>query len=206
MLRETEGRNQDYSEELRTNEEHTGRILEEIRLKRAALEDTVKELHHIEGSIDELKAKNRDMRTLQFEQEKRVKIIQANEQDLSAQQLSLEKDYERVKQKLAQAESQLVDSEQSLTKEQTRDTRNLDRRRELMTRMDLLSQKSLVLEKHQHEMEREIFAFVEENERIRRALYNRDLEAQRAKERNKQAIQRSEFTLRDSTSPVRNRY
>jgi len=37
-------------------------------------------------------------------------------------------------------------------------------------------------------MEREIFAFVEENERIRRALYNRDLEAQRAKERNKQAI------------------
>ena len=75
-----------------------------------------------------------------------------------------------------------------------------------MTRMDLLSQKSLVLEKHQHEMEREIFAFVEENERIRRALYNRDLEAQRAKERNKQAIQRSEFTLRDSTSPVRSRY
>jgi hypothetical protein len=75
------------------------------------------------------------------------------------------------------AESQLIDSEQSLTKEQTRDTRNLDRRRELMTRMDLLSQKSLVLEKHQHEMEREIFAFVEENERIRRALYNRDLEA-----------------------------
>ena len=58
--------------------------MEEIRLKRAALEDTVKELHHIEASIDELKAKNKDMRTLQFEQEKRVKIIQANEQDLSA--------------------------------------------------------------------------------------------------------------------------
>jgi len=61
-----------------------------------------------------------------------------------------------------------------------------------------------VLEKHQHEMEREIFAFVEENERIRRTLYNRDLEAQRAKERNKQAISRSEFSLRgNSRSPVR---
>jgi hypothetical protein len=30
-------------------------------------------------------------------------------------------------------------------------------------------------------MEREIFNFVEENERIRRAIYNRDLEAERAK-------------------------
>jgi hypothetical protein len=38
--------------------------LEEIRLKRAALEETVKELHTIEASIDELKAKNKDMRTL----------------------------------------------------------------------------------------------------------------------------------------------
>lgn len=53
-------------------------------MKRTALEETVKELHSIEASIDELKAKNKDMRTLQFEQEKRVKIIQANEQDLSA--------------------------------------------------------------------------------------------------------------------------
>lgn len=50
-----------------------------------------------------------------------------------------------------------------------------------MERIDILSQKSLVLEKHQQEMEREIFRFMEENERIRRALYNRDLEAERAK-------------------------
>jgi hypothetical protein len=50
-----------------------------------------------------------------------------------------------------------------------------------MARIDLLSQKSLVLEKHQQQMEREIFQFIEENERIRRTLYNRDLEAERAK-------------------------
>jgi hypothetical protein len=33
-------------------------------VKREALEQTVKELHSIEASIDELKAKNKDMRTL----------------------------------------------------------------------------------------------------------------------------------------------
>jgi len=34
-------------------------------------------------------------------------------------------------------------------------------------------------------MEKEMMNFLEENERIRRQLYNRDLEAERAKERNK---------------------
>ena len=42
-------------------------------------------------------------------------------------------------------------------------------------------------------MEREIFQFIEENERIRRTLYNRDLEAERAKARNKQILTKSEF-------------
>ena len=63
----------------------------------------------------------------------------------------------------------------------------------------MLSQKSLVLERHQQEMEKEIFNFIEENERIRRALYNRDLEAERAKQRNQQAIQKSTFLLRRSS-------
>jgi len=44
-------------------------------------------------------------------------------------------------------------------------------------------------------MEREIFSFIEENERIRRTLYNRDLEAERAKARNKQILTKSEFQL-----------
>lgn len=44
-------------------------------------------------------------------------------------------------------------------------------------------------------MEREIFSFIEENERIRRTLYNRDLEAERAKARNKQVLSKSEFQL-----------
>ena len=45
-------------------------------------------------------------------------------------------------------------------------------------------------------MEREIFNFIEENERIKRTIYNRDLEAERAKQRNKQILSRSEFQMR----------
>jgi len=44
-LRETEYKNQEYANELKTNEEHINNILEEIRFKRTALEDTIKELH-----------------------------------------------------------------------------------------------------------------------------------------------------------------
>ena len=51
-----------------------------------------------------------------------------------------------------------------------------------MERIEIMSQKSILLERHQHEMERELSNFLEENERIRRQLYNRDLEAERAKE------------------------
>jgi len=50
-------------------------------------------------------------------------------------------------------------------------------------------------------MEREIFSFIEENERIRRTLYNRDLEAERAKARNKQVLSKSEFQLSRGRSP-----
>ena len=54
-----------------------------------------------------------------------------------------------------------------------------------MERIEIMSQKSILLERHQHEMERELSNFLEENERIRSQLYNRDLEAERAKERNR---------------------
>lgn len=135
------------------------------------------------------------MRTVQFEQEKRVKIYQSNMAELEQTKAQLEGDYEKVKQRLAEAEIQIVDCEQALTREQDRERANLSRRRELMDRIDLLSQKSLVLERHQQQMEREIFSFIEENERIRRTLYNRDLEAERAKARNKQILTKSEFQL-----------
>ena len=92
-----------------------------------------------------------------------------------------------------------MDVEQQLTGEQERDRGNQMRRRELIARIDALSLKSFELEKHQSEMEREIFTFMEENDRMRRALYNRDLEAQRAKQRNRQIIERSEFYLRKSS-------
>lgn len=78
-----------------------------------------------------------------------------------------------------------MDLEQTLTRETERERSNIGRRRELMERIEIMSQKSILLERHQHEMERELSNFLEENERIRRQLYNRDLEAERAKERNR---------------------
>lgn len=78
-----------------------------------------------------------------------------------------------------------MDLEQTLTCETERERQNIGRRRELMERIEIMSQKSILLERHQHEMERELSNFLEENERIRRQLYNRDLEAERAKERNR---------------------
>jgi hypothetical protein len=51
----------------------------------------------------------------------------------------LEQDYEKVKQRLAESEVHIVDCEQVLTREQDRESSNLDRRRELMARIDLLS-------------------------------------------------------------------
>ena len=57
------------------------------------------------------------------------------------------------------------------------------------------------MERHQQEMERELQNFLEENDRIRRQLYNRDLEAERAKARNRQVIQKSQFYLEKSRSP-----
>lgn len=47
-----------------------------------ALEDIVRELSSIEESIESIKAMNKDMRTDQFDQEKRIKIVQANALDL----------------------------------------------------------------------------------------------------------------------------
>lgn len=40
-----------------------------------ALEDATRELHNIEDSIQQIKARNKDMRTSQFDQEKRIKIF-----------------------------------------------------------------------------------------------------------------------------------
>jgi hypothetical protein len=61
-----------------------------------------------------------------------------------------------------------VDLEQTLTRETERERQNIGRRRELMERIEIMSQKSILLERHQHEMERELSNFLEENERIRR--------------------------------------
>ena len=45
--------------------------------------------------------------------------------------------------------------------------------------------KSQGLEMQQQEMERQIIEFIEENERIREALHQRDIEAERVKQRNR---------------------
>ena len=58
------------------------KLIQEINFKRAALEDCVRELGSLEESIESIKAMNKDMRTDQFDQEKRIKIIQGNALDL----------------------------------------------------------------------------------------------------------------------------
>ncbi len=58
------------------------KLIQEINQKRIALEDSVRELSSIEESIESIKAMNKDMRTDQFDQEKRIKKVQANALDL----------------------------------------------------------------------------------------------------------------------------
>ena len=50
-------------------------------------------------------------------------------------------------------------------------------------------------------MEKQLKEFIEENERISRQIYDRDLELERKREKNRQALERSEHMLRKSHSP-----
>lgn len=68
--------------DIRTHEDQMVKLIQEINFKRAALEDCVRELASLEESIESIKAMNKDMRTDQFDQEKRIKIIQGNALDL----------------------------------------------------------------------------------------------------------------------------
>lgn len=68
--------------DIRTHEDQMVKLIQEINFKRAALEDCVRELDSLEESIESIKAMNKDMRTDQFDQEKRIKIIQGNALDL----------------------------------------------------------------------------------------------------------------------------
>ena len=61
----------------------------------------------------------------------------------------LEGDFDQVKSRLADKEVQIIEIEQTLTREQDRERLNVDRRRELMERIEIMSQKSILLEKHQ---------------------------------------------------------
>ena len=57
-------------------------LIQEINQKREALEESVRDLSSLEESIESIRAMNKDMRTDQFDQEKRIKIIQGNVLDL----------------------------------------------------------------------------------------------------------------------------
>lgn len=46
-------------------------------------------------------------------------------------------------------ETEIVDLEQTLTREQERENFNISRRKELMERIEIMSQKSILLERHQ---------------------------------------------------------
>ncbi len=81
------------------------KLIQEINQKRQSLDDGVRELASIEESIESIRAMNKDMRTDQFDQEKRIKIIQANALDLQSTKTQLDTDYEAVKQRLADKET-----------------------------------------------------------------------------------------------------
>ena len=83
LLREIELNIEQQSDEMRLNEEQIQKLLIEIDHKRECIEQTARELGQVERNIEEIKLKNKEMRTVQFEQEKRVKIHQANLQDLT---------------------------------------------------------------------------------------------------------------------------
>ena len=99
----------------------------------------MRELASIEDSIESIRAMNKDMRADQFDQEKRVKIIQAQALEMQATKGTLEGDHENVKQSLADKDTQIVDLEQTLTREQDRESHNISRRRELMERIEIMS-------------------------------------------------------------------
>lgn len=52
---------------MRENEYRMDGLTIQIQEKRQVLDDSLRELHSIDESIDELKEKNKDMRTTQFE-------------------------------------------------------------------------------------------------------------------------------------------
>ncbi len=49
--------------EIRNNEEHMDRVIVEFNQKRATLEASTRELSEIERNVDDLKLRNREMRT-----------------------------------------------------------------------------------------------------------------------------------------------
>ena len=146
-----------HERESRDKEDQTVRLINEISTKRLALDDASRELHNVEGSLSQIRARNKDMRTSQFDQEKRIKILQTNFNELTQTKTLLEGDFDQVKSRLADKEVQIIEIEQTLTREQDRERLNVDRRRELMERIEIMSQKSILLEKHQQEMEKELF-------------------------------------------------
>jgi len=80
--REYEDRVVEVHNDIRTHEDQMVKLIQEINFKRATLEDCVRELGSLKESIESIKAMNKDMRTDQFDQEKRIKIIQGNALDL----------------------------------------------------------------------------------------------------------------------------
>lgn len=82
QVREYEDRLGEVHQDIRNHEDQMVKLIQEINQKRMALEDSVRELSSIEESIESIKAMNKDMRTDQFDQEKRIKIVQGNALDL----------------------------------------------------------------------------------------------------------------------------
>lgn len=83
-------------------------MLHEAAEKRVALEEAERELARVEKANEELQTRNRESRTAQFEQEKKVKLLGGQLRDLQEAKDQLEGDYDKVRARLAEREVQVV--------------------------------------------------------------------------------------------------
>lgn len=117
--------------------------------------------------------------------------------------MKLEKENVIVKETAVQKDKEIRVIQDHINNEKRREQICIEKREQLLQMIEEMNGKSLALENQHQQMEKQLVEFIEENERISRTLYDRDLEAERKRDRNRQILAQSQNNLRNSKSPVR---
>eukprot|EP00347_Sterkiella_histriomuscorum_P024325 403331522 len=192
--------------ELKENEYQVEKLLQDISQKRQVLEESNEQLQEIQNMIDQLKSKNQELRKQEIEMEKRVHQLTKEVRDLNDQKSKLDKEISLVKDTAVVKDQELRALQDGFNNEKQRENVQLNKRNHLLQRIDEMNVKSQALEQQQYSMEKQLMEFLDENERISKALYDRDLEAERLRDRNKQVLHQSEIHLRQSSKSPRRVY